>query len=105
MMERAKRTIKEAVPTIQELDFGENTCSISRYTKKKIQNNDVYKLMSLERLDISPTVYSLLQHCQPTSASVKRNFSMLQKLLDKDRNFWIENVKYYLILHFNTCMW
>ena len=97
MMERAKRTIKEVVPTIQELDFGENTCSFSRYIKKRIQNNDVYKLMSLKRLDISPTVYSLLQHCEPTSGSVKRNFSMLRKLLDKDRNFWIENVKYVLL--------
>ena len=81
MMERAKRTIKEVVPTIQELDFGKNTCSISRYIKKRIQNNDVYKLMSLKRLDISPTVYSLLQHCQPTSASVKKKLFYAAKTL------------------------
>ena len=40
-----------------------------------------------------------------SSASVERRFSMLRKILDKERNFWIENVKYYLILHFNACMW
>ena len=60
--------------------------------------------MSLEKSDISPTVYSLIQYYQPTSASMQRSFSMLQKLLDKDRNFPIENIKYYLILHFNACM-
>ena len=34
-MESAKYTIKEAVQTIQELDFEEGTCSINRYIKKE----------------------------------------------------------------------
>ena len=105
MIENTKCTIKKAVQAIQELNFGEKTCSISRYIKKRIQKNDISKITKLERSDISPTVYSLLQHCQPISASVKRSFSMLRKILNKERNFWIENVKYHLILHFNACMW
>jgi len=35
IMESAKCTIKEAVQAIQGLDFGEDTCNISRYIKKK----------------------------------------------------------------------
>ena len=35
-MESAKYTIKEAVQAIQELDFGEDTCNINQYIKKKI---------------------------------------------------------------------
>ena len=34
-MESAKYAIVEAVQAIQELDFGENTCNINQYIKKK----------------------------------------------------------------------
>ena len=35
-IESAKYTIKEAVQAIQELDFGEDTCNINQYFKKRI---------------------------------------------------------------------
>ena len=57
----------------------------------------------MERQDISPAVYHMLQTSQPTSASVERSFSMLKKLLAKDRNFKAENVRHYMILRFNAC--
>ena len=44
----------------------------------------------MERQDISPAVYHMLENSQPTSASVERSFSMLQKLLAKERNFKVE---------------
>ena len=47
----------------------------------------------MERHDsISLAVYHMLQNSQPTSASVEKSFSMLKKLLAKDRNFKVENV-------------
>ena len=46
--------------------------------------------------DISPAVCHMLQNSQPTSASVERSFSMLKKLLAKDRNFKVENVQQYI---------
>ena len=55
--------------------------------------------------DISPAVYHMLQNSQPTSASVERSFSMLKKLLAKDRNFTAKNVQHYMILHFNASSW
>ena len=79
-MESAKYTIKEAGQVIQELDFGENTCNINQYIKKRMQNNNISEIINMERQDISPAVYHMLQNSQPTSASVERNFSMLKKL-------------------------
>ena len=104
-MESAKYTIKEAVQAIQELDFGEDTCNINQYIKKRKQNNDISKIINTERQDISPAWYHMLQHSQPTSASVKRSFTMLKKLLAKDRNFKAENVRHFMILHFNASTW
>ena len=80
-MESAKYTIKEAVQAIQELDFGEDTCNINQYIKKRMQNNDISEIINMERQDISTAVYHMLQNSQPTSASVERSFSMMKKLL------------------------
>ena len=101
-MESAKYTNKEAVQAFQELDFEEDTCNINQYIKKRMQNNDIFEIINMERQDISPAVYHMLQNSQPTSASVERSFSMLKKLLAKDRNFKVENVRHYMILHFNA---
>ena len=49
----------------------------------------------MELQNISPAAYSLLQNSQPPAASVQRSFSMLKKLLAKNRNFKAENVKHY----------
>ena len=51
----------------------------------------------MERRDISSAVYHMLQSSQPTTAFVKRSFSMLKELLAKDRNFKVENVRHYMI--------
>ena len=104
-MESAKYTIKEAVQVIQEHDFGKDTCDINQYIKKRMQNNDISEIINMERQDISPAVYHMLQNSQPTSASVERSFSMLKKLLAKERNFKVENVRHYMILRCNASTW
>ena len=93
-MESAKYTIKESVQTIEELDFGENTYNINQYIKKRMQNNDISEIINMERQDISPAVCHMLENSLPTSAFVERSFSMLKKLLAKDRNFKVENVRH-----------
>ena len=50
-----------------------------------MQNNDISEIINMERQDISPAVYHMLQNSQPTSASVERSISMLKKLLVKDK--------------------
>ena len=91
-VESAKYTIKEAVQAIQELDFGEDVCNISQYLKKGMQNNYISEIMNMERQNISPAVYHMLQNAQSTSASVERSFFLLKKLLAKDRNCKVKNV-------------
>ena len=59
----------------------------------------------MKRQDISPAVYHKLQNSQPTSAFVERSFSMLKKLLAKDKNLKDENVRHYMTLHFNASTW
>ena len=70
-----------------------------------MQNNDISEIINMERKDISPAVYHMLQNSRPTSASVERSFTMLKKLLVKDRNFKVEIVRHYMILHFNASTW
>ena len=76
-MESAKYTINKAVQAIQELDFGKDTCNINQHVKKRMQNNDISEIINMERQDISPAVYYMLQTFQATYASVERSFSML----------------------------
>ena len=57
-----------------------------------MQNNDISEIINLKWQDISLAVYHILQNSQPTLASVERSFSMLKKLLAKDRNFKVESV-------------
>ena len=45
--------------------------------------------------------YTLLQKTQTNSAAVKRSFSMLSKLLRKNRNFDFRSVKKHKLMYFN----
>ena len=98
-IESAKYTIKEAAQAIQEFDFGEDTYNINQYIKKRMQTNDISEIINMERQDISPAVYHMLQNSQPISVSVERSFSMLKKFLAKERNFKFENKRHYMISH------
>ena len=86
-MESAKYTIKEAVQAIQELDSGEDSCNINQYIKKRMQNNDISEIINMERQDISPTLYHLLQNFKPTSASVEKKLFHVEKTVCQEQKF------------------
>ena len=44
-MESTRYTIKETVQAFQELVFGEETCNINHYIKKRLQNNDISEII------------------------------------------------------------
>ena len=69
--------------------------------KKRLSNSDLEAITNCTNLTIDPTSYTLLQKAQPTSAAVERSFSMLSKLLRKDRNFDVKNVKKYMMSYYN----
>ena len=41
------KKMEKAVQAIQELEFGEETCNINRYIKKRMQNNDISEIINM----------------------------------------------------------
>ena len=79
----------------------DDPCSIQAYIKKQLFSSDLEAIINCTNFAIASTTYALLQKTQPTSSAVERSFSMLSKLLRKDRNFDINNVKKYMLLYYN----
>ena len=104
-MESAKYTIKEVVQAIQERDFGEDTCNSNQYIKKRMESSCISAIIKMQRQAVSPAVFHMLQNSQLTFGCVERRFSMLKKLLTKDRNFKVKNMRHYMILHLIASTW
>ena len=80
------------------MQFNDDPYAIKNYIKKRLSNSHLETIINCTNLTIEPTSYALLQKDQPTSAAVERSFPMLSKLLRKDRNFDVKNVKYFIQL-------
>ena len=92
-LEESACTITEAYGLLKNMQFDDDPCAIKNYIKKRLSNSDLETIINCTNLTIDPTSYAVLQKAQPTSAAVERSFSMLSKLLRKDRNFDVKNVK------------
>ena len=101
-IESTKYTIQQAHHDLNKLNFQNDPVEVDTYLKRRLNGHEINSIMLLTRAEVSPSTYGLLQNCQATSAGVERSFSMLGKLLAKDRNFLPNNVEKYLILHFNS---
>ena len=97
LLEGSACTIIEAYGLLKNMQFDDDPCAI----KKRLSNSDLETIIKCTNLTIDPTSYALLQNAQPTSAVVERSFSMLSKLLRKDRNFDVKNAKKYMMLYYN----
>lgn len=100
--ESDKMTIESAYRQVQALDLGVDPCQVKLYLHKRLEKNEITDIINLTRPGISRTMYGKLRQCLPTSAAVERSFSMLNKMMSKDRNFNAENVRKYIVLHFNS---
>ena len=101
-LESTKCTMTEAYTELTTLDWKQDCVAISAYIKKRLSRNaDLEAIVKMKRDGISLGLYAELQCCQPTSASVEWSFSMLVKLLCKDRPFLPAKVEKYLCLHYN----
>ena len=92
-LEGSACTITEAYRLVKIMQFDDDPCAIKNYIKKRLSNSDLETIINCTNLTIDPTSYALLQKTQLTSVAVERSFSMLSKLLRKDRNFDVKNVK------------
>ena len=104
-LEGSACTITEAYGLLKNMQCDDDPCAIKNYIKKRLSNSDLETIIHCTNLTIDPTCYALLQKSQPTSAAVERSFSMLSKLLRKDRNFDVKNVKKYMMLCYNKKSW
>ena len=93
LLEGSACTITEAYGLLMNMEFNDDPCAIKNYIKKRLSNSDLETTINCTNLTIDPTNYALLQKAQPTSAAVERSYSMLSKLLRKNRNFDVKNVK------------
>ena len=100
-LEGSACTITKAYGLLKSMQFDDDPCAIKDYINKRISNSDLETIINCTNLTIDPTSYALLQKAQPTSVTVERSFSMLNKLLRKDRNFDVKNVKKYMMLYYN----
>ena len=64
-------------------------------------NSDLKAIVEMTRSNISPQLHAKLLNCQATSCT---SFSMLRKLLVKDRHFSLGNVWKYLALYVNKSL-
>ncbi|KAG1682031.1 Glutaredoxin 1 [Nymphon striatum] len=95
--ESTKFAMYEAHREIHALDISQDCIGIGEYFKKRLNKNKDFEVIVKMTMDnISPALYAELQCCQPASAAVERSFSMLEKLLAKDRSFFF-NYNFYII--------
>ena len=89
-LEGSTCTITEAYGLLKNMQFDDDPCAIKNYIKKRLSNSDLETIINSTNLTIDPTSYSLLQK---GPANLCCSFSMVSKLLKKDRNFDVKNVK------------
>ena len=83
------------------MQFYNDPCAIKDNIKKQLSNSDLKTIINCTNLTVDATSDALLQKAHPMSAAVERSFSMLGKLLRKDRNFDVKNAKKYMMLYYN----
>ena len=85
--------ITEAYGLLKNIQFDDDPCASKDYIKKGLSNSDLETIINCTNSTIDITSYALLQKAQPSSAAVERLFSMLSKLLRKDRSFELRTSK------------
>ena len=84
-LEGSDCTITKAYGLLKNMQFDDDPCAIKDDINKRLSNSDLETIINCINLTIDPTSYALLQKAHPTSAAVERSFSMLNKLLRKDK--------------------
>lgn len=94
-------TIQTGFLAINSLKFENDVYGIKNYLDDRMSKNEISKLVCVDKTKVSPETHLQLLACPPTSISVERSFSMLKKMLAKDRNFNLENIYNYFSCYYN----
>ena len=103
--ESTKYTVAQAYQRGYAFECGSDPAGINLYSVHRFKlNSDLKAIVEMIRPNISPELYVKLLNCQATSCIVERSFSMLGKLLAKDRHFSPNDVCKYLALYVNKSL-
>ena len=97
-------SIGRAEEVFKNLDFGADDCKIKGYLQDRIDKNAIAQIWKGNNTTLTPSEYAMLSKCQATTVAVERSFSLLNKLLAKDRNFNPNNVEFYMVAKYNSFM-
>ncbi len=99
--ESSSYTINQAITDIRAIKFENDSVCLNSYINERISKNEIIDIIEMKNPRVSPKTYVYLNECQPTSIQVERSFSLLQNILDDNRNFKNENIRKYLFLYYN----
>ena len=90
-------TIEDTIKITDELKFNDDKLEIKNYLENKINQTDILNINKM------PNIYirNLLLKCPSTTIQIERSFSILGKILEKERNFAYGNAKKYMVLYYN----
>lgn len=100
--ENSAYDIESAFTIVSNISFPADPVGLKQYLKTRLEANEISNINEFSNQKISPSIYCALRRCPPSSISVERSFSMLNKLLAKDRNFLAENVIKYMFFYYNS---
>ncbi|KAF7692928.1 hypothetical protein CDIK_2382, partial [Cucumispora dikerogammari] len=101
-LEKGLLTINTGVQDILILDLGDDSLFIKDYIKSRLEKTDFFAIGKMLNPNISPEDYLYLSNCPLTSISVERSFSMLRRMLRRERHFKVENIEAYFVSYYNT---
>ncbi len=91
-------TLADAMKLLNKMVFKDDELNLKQFMVDKMKKSDFYRCFDS---NLSPFLKSCLQNCPATSIVVERSFSLLQKILVKERRFNSENICKYAVFYFN----
>ena len=102
--EEKKFNLYDGYSLLDRLAFKKDPCNIKQYLQKRLANGDARKIVELSHnfKNLTSNMRGLIWSAQSTSIDVERSFSLLKKLLRKDRNFGKDSVEDYIMIYYNA---
>ena len=82
--------------------MGQDSAGISEILKKRIDSYGGKDIINLAKTLLNPTQLALLANAPTATVEVERVFSLVNKLLAKNRDFAPENFFWYLLLKYQA---
>ena len=95
-------SIEDAIEAFNSIQQEDDVVGVFSYMKSRFKNNEFLRISSFEKDGITPKIFNELMRCPSTSISIERSFSLLNKLVTKEKHFNDINVEKYMVLYCNS---